>query len=137
MYRYSQEFVLNAEWVVVVVVIVAAALLVDRFGRRTLFITSNAGMCVGETLHNPYIGFLSYYMFDIAFSMWTLTTALFQRQEDGAAGKATMGILFVFYFFYDLAYTPMLIGWFACYETYVPAKILHFGNSIYLGDPAI
>lgn len=42
--------------------------------------------------------------------MWTLTTALFQTQHNVAAAKATMGILFAFYLFYDMAYTPMLVG---------------------------
>jgi len=42
--------------------------------------------------------------------MWTLTTALFQTHGNIPAARATLGILFAFYFFYDLAYTPMLIG---------------------------
>jgi hypothetical protein len=44
--------------------------------------------------------------------MWTLTTALFQTQGNMAAAKATLAFLFVFYLFYDMAYTPMLIGWY-------------------------
>ncbi|KAF8575963.1 general substrate transporter [Ramaria rubella] len=74
------------------VVAVSASLLVDRLGRRTLFITSTAGMLV-------------------SFSMWTLTTALFQTHGNVAAAKGTMGILFAFYLFYDMAYTPMLVAY--------------------------
>ncbi|TFY70455.1 hypothetical protein EVG20_g2549 [Dentipellis fragilis] len=66
------------------------AFLVDKLGRRTLFITSNAGML-------------------ITFSMWTLTTALFNTLHIAAAAKATIPFIFLFYLFYDIAYTPMLV----------------------------
>ncbi|KAI0264422.1 general substrate transporter [Gloeopeniophorella convolvens] len=68
------------------------ALLVDRLGRRTLFIVSNAGML-------------------ITFSVWTLTTALFNTIHTSAAAKATIPFIFMFYLFYDLAYTPMLVAY--------------------------
>jgi len=74
------------------IVAVSAALLVDRLGRRLLFVTSNVGML-------------------IAFSMWTLTTALFQTEGNVPAAKATTVIIFVFFMFYDIAYTPMLIAY--------------------------
>jgi len=74
------------------VVAVAAALLVDRIGRRTLFITSNAGML-------------------LVFSMWTLTTALFQTEGNTPAAKATIPLIFMFYLFYDIAYTPLLVSY--------------------------
>ncbi|GJJ08646.1 hypothetical protein Clacol_002865 [Clathrus columnatus] len=51
------------------------------------------------------------YEWSLAFAMWTLTTALFQTQHNVAAAKATMGILFAFYLFYDMAYTPMLVAY--------------------------
>ncbi|OCH94384.1 general substrate transporter [Obba rivulosa] len=68
------------------------ALLVDRLGRRTLFIISNVGMLID-------------------FGVWTLTTALFSSLHDAAAAKATLPFVFIFYFFYDIAYTPMLIAY--------------------------
>jgi len=74
------------------IVALSASLLVDHVGRRKLFITSNAGMLV-------------------SFAMWTLTTALYQTEQNVPAARATLGILFAFYFFYDLAYTPMLIAY--------------------------
>lgn len=74
------------------IVAAGASLLVERVGRRVLFVTSNVGML-------------------ISFAMWTLTTALFQTRHDAAAAKATMGILFAFYLFYDMAYTPMLVAY--------------------------
>ncbi|KAK7691062.1 hypothetical protein QCA50_006165 [Cerrena zonata] len=68
------------------------ALLVDRLGRRTLFIISNAGMLV-------------------SFGAWTVTTALYNTLGIKAAAKATVPFVFIFYFFYDIAYTPMLIAY--------------------------
>ncbi|EMD31323.1 hypothetical protein CERSUDRAFT_119885 [Gelatoporia subvermispora B] len=68
------------------------ALLVDRLGRRTLFIISNVGMLIN-------------------FGVWTLTTALFNSFHEPAAAKATLPFVFLFYFFYDIAYTPMLIAY--------------------------
>lgn len=44
-----------------------------------------------------------------AFSMWTLTTALFNTIGDASAAKATIPFIFLFFFFYDIAYTPMLV----------------------------
>ena len=74
------------------VVAVCSAMLVDKVGRRPLFIISNAGMLV-------------------AFTMWTLTTALFSTQNNSAAATATIPLIFVFFFFYDVAYTPLLVAY--------------------------
>ncbi|KAI0671714.1 general substrate transporter [Trametes maxima] len=70
----------------------SGALLVDKLGRRTLFIISNVGMLID-------------------FGVWTLTTALFNTLNDKTAAKATIPFIFIFYFFYDIAYTPMLIAY--------------------------
>ncbi|TFK94102.1 general substrate transporter [Polyporus arcularius HHB13444] len=70
----------------------SGALLVDKLGRRTLFIISNVGMLID-------------------FGAWTLTTALFNTLDNAAAAKATIPFIFLFYFFYDIAYTPMLIAY--------------------------
>lgn len=67
-------------------------MLVDKLGRRKLFLTSNIGML-------------------IVFSMWTVTTALFRETGSPVAVKATVPLIFLFYFFYDFAYTPMLVSY--------------------------
>lgn len=105
-----------------------AALLVDKLGRRTLFIVSNAGMLISEL---EYHSFRTQTNSNAAFVMWTLTTALFQTQDNTDAAKgsycpypqtklvlilalpslATIGLIFAFYFFYDIAYTPMLVSY--------------------------
>lgn len=66
-----------------------------------------------------------------AFSVWTLTTALFNTIHTAGAAKgksyrnnviaakithvtgraATIPFIFIFYLFYDIAYTPMLIAY--------------------------
>ena len=43
--------------------------------------------------------------------MWTLTTALFQTEDNKDAAKATIAMIFTFYLFYDIAYTPMLVAY--------------------------
>ncbi|KAI0300927.1 hypothetical protein BC826DRAFT_991422 [Russula brevipes] len=75
----------------------AGALLVDKLGRRTLFIISNAGML-------------------ISLSAWTLTSSLIHADDQhrttvpkSPVAKATIPFIFMFYLFYDLAYTPMLV----------------------------
>ncbi|KII85011.1 hypothetical protein PLICRDRAFT_116656 [Plicaturopsis crispa FD-325 SS-3] len=77
------------------VIALTGALLVDRLGRRTLFIISTTGMLIVM----------------LAFTFWTLTTALFNTHHSVAAAKATIPLIFVFYFFYDIAYTPMLVSY--------------------------
>ncbi|KAF8071939.1 hypothetical protein FPV67DRAFT_908434 [Lyophyllum atratum] len=73
-------------------VAIVASLLVDWAGRRKLFIISNTGMLV-------------------AFGTWTVTNALYINFGNIAAAKATIPLIFIFYFFYDIAYTPMLVAY--------------------------
>jgi hypothetical protein len=61
-------------------------------GRRTLFLISNVGML-------------------LAFCFWTVTVALVQKYGHQAAAKATMPAIFLFYAFYDIAYSPLLIAY--------------------------
>jgi len=73
-------------------VAVGASFLVDYMGRRTLFLISNIGML-------------------FAFALWTTSEAIFNNMHRTAAAKATIPVIFIFYFFYDLAYTPMLVAY--------------------------
>jgi hypothetical protein len=47
----------------------------------------------------------------IVFCMWTITVALFSTLKYEAAAKATIPAIFLFYMFYDIAYTPLLIAY--------------------------
>ncbi|KAF9066623.1 general substrate transporter [Rhodocollybia butyracea] len=69
---------------------ISSSMLVDRVGRRPLFILSNSGML-------------------IAFGLWTISEALFNTLHKTAAAQATIPLMFIYFLFYDIAYTPMLV----------------------------
>lgn len=71
---------------------VSAALLVDRLGRRTLFIWSGIGML-------------------ISYIVWTACSAVNNEQNSKAAGYVVVVCLFLFFFHYDIAYTPLLMSY--------------------------
>ncbi|CUM68086.1 uncharacterized protein PRCAT00005803001 [Priceomyces carsonii] len=70
----------------------SAALLVDRLGRRTLLLWSGIGMLV-------------------SYVIWTACSAIFDERGNPAAGRAVVGFIFIFYFHYDIAYTPLLLAY--------------------------
>ncbi|THH33177.1 hypothetical protein EUX98_g973 [Antrodiella citrinella] len=69
---------------------ITSSLLIDRVGRRPLFIASNIGMLID-------------------FAAWTITTALYNQLGLASAAKATLPFIFVFYLCYDMAYSPLLV----------------------------
>lgn len=71
---------------------VGAALLVDRLGRRTLFLWSGVGML-------------------ISYIVWTACSAVNNEENNKAAGYVVVVCLFMFYFHYDIAYTPLLMSY--------------------------
>ncbi|KAK5078276.1 hypothetical protein LTR64_003315 [Lithohypha guttulata] len=70
----------------------SAAFLVDRLGRRTLFLWSGAGMLV-------------------SFVIWTACSAVFDTTGSHAAGLTVVVFIFIYFFHYDIAYTPLLFGY--------------------------
>ncbi|RDW92962.1 uncharacterized protein DSM5745_00284 [Aspergillus mulundensis] len=70
----------------------SAALFVDRLGRRTLFLWSAVGML-------------------ISFVIWTACSAVFDSTQASALGRTVIAFVFIFYFHYDIAYTPLLMGY--------------------------
>ncbi|KAG7285888.1 hypothetical protein NEMBOFW57_008182 [Staphylotrichum longicolle] len=80
--------------------VVAGALMVDRLGRRTLFLTSVAGMLV-------------------SYIIWTALTARFVATLDEAMGRTVVAFIFIYYFFYDIAWAPLLVAY--------PVEIFEFG----------
>lgn len=71
---------------------VSAAFLVDRLGRRTLFLISCAGMLT-------------------SFVIWTACSALFDIDGSHAAGLTVVVFIFVYFFFYDIAWTPLIFAY--------------------------
>ncbi|KAI1443237.1 general substrate transporter [Annulohypoxylon stygium] len=65
------------------------ALMVDRLGRRKLFLISVAGM-----------------MF--SYIAWTGLTSAFVANRNENMGRAVVAFIFICYFFYDIAWTPLL-----------------------------
>lgn len=70
----------------------SAAFLVDRLGRRALFIWSGIGML-------------------ISYIVWTACSAVNANTGSTSAGIVVIVCLFTFFFHYDIAYTPLLLGY--------------------------
>jgi MFS family permease len=70
----------------------SAAILVDRLGRRTLFLWSGIGML-------------------ISYIIWTACSALNSQTGSKPAGIVVVVCLFTFFFHYDIAYTPLLMSY--------------------------
>ncbi|KAF3009171.1 hypothetical protein E8E14_004202 [Neopestalotiopsis sp. 37M] len=68
------------------------AFLVDRLGRRLLFLWSTAGMLV-------------------SYIVWTACSAVNAETGSSAAGIMVVVCLFFYYFHYDIAYTPLLLAY--------------------------
>jgi len=67
------------------------ALMVDRMGRRTLFLISASGMLA-------------------TYVCWTILNSVFTRDHNITAGHAVVAFLFIYNFFYAIAYTPLNPG---------------------------
>jgi len=69
-----------------------AAFLVDRIGRRVLFLTSTAGMIV-------------------FFTLQTACSAVFAKTQNDAAAHSVIAFIFLFYAFYDIAFSPLIVSY--------------------------
>jgi len=68
------------------------AFFVDRFGRRKLFLISTTGMLC-------------------TFISWTICSARYSTTGSHAAAQAVVGMIYIYYFFYNLAWSGLLIGY--------------------------
>jgi MFS family permease len=71
------------------VAISCGAMMVDRLGRRKLFLISTAGMLV-------------------SYVAWTGLTSAFIATGNEGMGRAVVAFIFIYYFFYSSAWTPLL-----------------------------
>jgi len=69
-----------------------AASMVDKLGRRFLFLTSVSGML-------------------LFFTLQTICTARFAATGSPPAAHAVIAFLFLYYAFYDLAFTPLIVSY--------------------------
>ena len=81
---------------------------VDKIGRRKLFLFSTAGMLC-------------------AFIVWTVCASQYVEHGSQAAAQAVLGMIFIYYFFYNCAWSGMLIGYTA---EILPYKIRAKGLTI-------
>ena len=77
----------------------AGAIAAERYGRRPLWMISTCGMLA-------------------SFILVTALSATFAEKNIKAAGSAVVALLFVFFGFYDIAYTPLSVAY--------PVEILPF-----------
>ncbi|KIX03380.1 uncharacterized protein Z518_06932 [Rhinocladiella mackenziei CBS 650.93] len=71
---------------------VLACFFVDKVGRRKLFITSTAGM----------LG---------TFIVWTICSARYAIDGSKSAANAVIGMIYIYYFWYNIAWSGMLVGY--------------------------
>ncbi|KIV94782.1 hypothetical protein PV10_02514 [Exophiala mesophila] len=71
---------------------VTACFFVDKVGRRKLFLTSTAGML-------------------ITFIVWTICSARYNITRDKSAANAVVGMIYIYYFWYNIAWSGMLVGY--------------------------
>lgn len=65
---------------------------VDKIGRRKLFLAATGGMLV-------------------CFTVWTICSARYAIGKSTSAANAVVAMIFVFYFFYNLAWSGLLVGY--------------------------
>jgi len=74
------------------IVSVTCALLVDKLGRRPLFLTSTASMCV-------------------CFILWTISSSQQEAKGSAAAGRAVIAFIWIFNVCYAFAWSGLLVAY--------------------------
>ncbi|KAF8172224.1 hexose transporter [Mycena galopus ATCC 62051] len=67
-----------------------ASSMVERFGRRLMFLTSVCGMC-------------------LFFTLQTICTARYRLDGNASAAHAVIAFIFLYYASYDIAFTPLIV----------------------------
>ena len=75
-----------------IIVATGQCFVVDKVGRRTLFLTATAGMLC-------------------TFIVWTICSAEFQQKGSHGAANAVVAMIFIYYVFYNMAWSGLLIGY--------------------------
>lgn len=89
----NTQFEINGGLAIVsMITAVSFAFLVDKFGRRPLFIAATAGML-------------------IVFALWTMCSALFEVDGNQTAGKVVVFLISLHGISYNLAWSGLLIAY--------------------------
>lgn len=70
----------------------AGAMMVDRLGRRTIFLGATSAMCV-------------------CYIIWTGLTAGFVQTQNEALGRGVLAFIFIYFFFYACCWAPLLLAY--------------------------
>ena len=79
---------------------------VDRFGCRPLFLTATIGMCLSMT-------------------GWTIASQQFDATGTKAGGRVVVALIFVFMFFFNIAWSGLLIGYVVPIPPAIPVPDRH------------
>jgi len=89
----NQKIPLNGgQTLLSLIVSVSCAFLVDRVGRRPLFLIATAGMC-------------------LTFLAWTITSAIYEKTGNPSAGTPQVVWVWLFSVFYALAWSGLLVAY--------------------------
>jgi len=75
-----------------IIVATTQCFFVDKVGRRPLFLTATTGMLV-------------------TFVVWTICSARYTLNGDKGAGNAVVAMIFLYYVFYNMAWSGLLVGY--------------------------
>ncbi|KAH8815185.1 MFS sugar transporter-like protein [Xylogone sp. PMI_703] len=75
-----------------IIVATGICFFVDKIGRRTLFLTATTGML-------------------LTFIVWTVCSAQFSIHGSKASANAVVAMIFIYYAFYNLAWSGLLVGY--------------------------
>lgn len=89
---YDQSLVNGGLQIWSFIVACGFALLVDKLGRRKLFLIAGLGML-------------------LSFSVWTGCSAVYAQSGNAAAGGAVIAMIFLFYFFAGFAWPGLTVGY--------------------------